>query len=143
MNERYASVVSRGWVLLAVLAVAGSASAQSDFLIPPTLLLPNYDRVYPGLTEALEGGAFVARAKAAPALFYNPAGIATTNRTVLNASAQGYQLTTLGGTGFSQSSPVSSFETVPSFIGLVPVMAAFLLLQRFVVAGLTAGATKG
>jgi multiple sugar transport system permease protein len=30
-----------------------------------------------------------------------------------------------------------------SFIGLVPVMAAFLLLQRFVVAGLTAGATKG
>jgi len=119
MNERYASVVSRGWVLLAVLAVAGSASAQSDFLIPPTLLLPNYDRVYPGLTEALEGGAFVARAKAAPALFYNPAGIATTNRTVLNASAQGYQLTTLGGTGFSQSSPVSSFETVPSFIGLV------------------------
>jgi multiple sugar transport system permease protein len=30
-----------------------------------------------------------------------------------------------------------------SFIGLLPVMAAFLLLQRFVVAGLTAGATKG
>jgi len=30
-----------------------------------------------------------------------------------------------------------------SFIGLVPVMAAFLLLQRFFVAGLTSGATKG
>jgi multiple sugar transport system permease protein len=30
-----------------------------------------------------------------------------------------------------------------SFIGLVPVMAAFLLLQRFFVAGLTAGAVKG
>jgi multiple sugar transport system permease protein len=30
-----------------------------------------------------------------------------------------------------------------SFIGLVPVMAAFVLLQRFFVAGLTAGAVKG
>jgi multiple sugar transport system permease protein len=30
-----------------------------------------------------------------------------------------------------------------SFIGLVPVMAVFVLLQRFFVAGLTAGAVKG
>ena len=30
-----------------------------------------------------------------------------------------------------------------SFIGLVPVMAGFVLLQRFFVAGLTAGAVKG
>jgi multiple sugar transport system permease protein len=30
-----------------------------------------------------------------------------------------------------------------SFIGLLPVMAVFVLLQRFFVAGLTAGATKG
>lgn len=30
-----------------------------------------------------------------------------------------------------------------SFIGLMPVLAAFILLQRFFVAGLTAGATKG
>lgn len=30
-----------------------------------------------------------------------------------------------------------------SFIGLLPVMAVFLVLQRFFVAGLTAGATKG
>lgn len=30
-----------------------------------------------------------------------------------------------------------------SFIGLLPVMAAFLVLQRYFIAGLTAGATKG
>ena len=30
-----------------------------------------------------------------------------------------------------------------SFIGLVPVMAGFVLLQRFFVSGLTAGAVKG
>ena len=32
---------------------------------------------------------------------------------------------------------------VASFIGLVPVMAGFALLQRYFVAGLTAGAVKG
>jgi ABC-type glycerol-3-phosphate transport system permease component len=30
-----------------------------------------------------------------------------------------------------------------SFIGLVPVIATFVLLQRFFVSGLTAGAVKG
>jgi hypothetical protein len=81
--------------------------------------MPNYDRVYPGLTESIEGGAYVARARQAPALFYNPAGSATVDRTVLNASAQGYQLTTLGGSGFDHTSPVSSFEALPGFLGVV------------------------
>jgi hypothetical protein len=119
MNERKTSVLSRGacWTLLLAIAVGGPARAQ-DFTVPPTLLLPNYDRVYPGLLEALEGGAFVARARQAPALFYNPAGIALVDRTVLNASAQGYQLTTLSGSGFEQSSG-GVFETLPSFLGVV------------------------
>jgi len=104
--------------VLLLTALGGPAQAQ-EFIIPPTLLLPNYDRVSPGLTESLEGGAYLARARNAPALFYNPAGIALTDRTVLNASAQGWQLTTLGGTGFNHSSPVSSFEAIPSFVGVV------------------------
>jgi hypothetical protein len=103
--------------LLVAIAAAGGARAQ-DFTVPPTLLIPNYDRVYPGLIEALEGGAFAARARNAPALFYNPAGIALSDRTVLNASAQGYQLTTLSGSGFEQTSG-GAFETLPSFVGLV------------------------
>src|SRR5262245_3457745 len=121
MNERKASVLSRGawWTLLLTVAVAGPARAQlQDFTVPPTLLVPNYDRVYPGLLEALEAGAFIARARQAPALFYNPAGIALVDRTVLNASAQGYQLTTLGGSGFEQSQG-GVFETLPSFLGVV------------------------
>ncbi len=125
MNERTVSVSSRrrrgpsrGWAVLLLLATAGAARAQDWAPLPPTLLIPNYDRVYPGLIEALEGGAFVARARSAPALFYNPAGISLAERTVLNASAQGYQLTTLSGSGFQQSSG-GAFETMPSFLGLV------------------------
>jgi hypothetical protein len=119
MNGWNASVVSRRrwWILVGLIALARPASAQ-DFTVPPSLLLPNYDRVYPGLLEALEGGAFIARAQNAPALFYNPAGIARADRTVLNASAQGYQLITLSGSGFQQSSG-GAFEAVPSFLGLV------------------------
>lgn len=109
-----------GLAILLSTGLASRASAQTDdFLIPPTLLLPNYDRIYPGLTESLEGGAYIARAHNAPALFYNPAGIATVQRTVLNASAQGYEATVLGGTGFAHASPISSFTTIPSFVGLV------------------------
>jgi hypothetical protein len=98
----------------------GALTARGQVVnVPPSLLLPNYDRVYPGLIEALEAGAFIARGRNAPAVAYNPAGIAVTDRSVLNASAQGYQLTALGGTGFEQASPVSSFESIPSFLGLV------------------------
>ena len=92
---------------------AGTAGAP-DLIIPPTLLLPNYDRIYPGLTESLEGGAYIARARNAPALFYNPAGIATVQRTVLNASAQGYEATVLGGSGFAHRSPSRASPPFPA-----------------------------
>jgi hypothetical protein len=105
---------------LALLLLVGATTARAQGVhIPPSLLLPNYDRVFPGLNEAIEAGAFVARARNAPAVAYNPAGIAATDRSVLNASAQGYQLTALGGTGFDHASPVSSFESIPSFLGIV------------------------
>ena len=118
--SRRGSRVLRVAIVLSV-GVVGQARAQTkeDFLIPPTMLLPNYDRVYPGLTESLEGGAYIARAHNAPALFYNPAGIATVQRTVLNASAQGYEATVVGGSGFTHTNPVSSFTTIPTFVGLV------------------------
>jgi len=115
------SRLRRGMVrACSVALLLGALTARAQVVrIPPSLLLPNYDRVHPGLIEALEAGAVIARARNAPAVAYNPAGIAVTDRSVLNASAQGYQLTALGGTGFEQASPVSSFESIPSFLGLV------------------------
>lgn len=117
--RRCARVVCLGILLSAGLSSSARAQQSQEFLLPPSLLLPNYDRIYPGLTESLEAGAYIGRARAAPALFYNPAGIATVERTVLNASAQGYELTVLGGTGFNRANPISNFTTIPSFIGLV------------------------
>ena len=72
------------WCLILALAGASVARAQ-DTRLPPTLLLPNYDRVHPGLIEALEAGAFIARARNAPAVAYNPAGTSLTDRTILSS----------------------------------------------------------
>ena len=61
MNERNVSLSShrrrgrsRAWTVLLLLTTGGAARAQQEFEpIPPTLLINNYDRVYPGLLEAL------------------------------------------------------------------------------------------
>jgi hypothetical protein len=101
--------------------VPNSASAQvSQIVFPPSLLVPNYNRVFPGLTESLEAGADLARAWTAPAVWYNPAGLVLSTRTALNASLQGYEATLLTGTGFNeQGLQVSNVRTVPSFVGVV------------------------
>ena len=113
------TVVWGRWAGLVLTMLSGSGLAQTNNLVvPPTILLPNYDRVFPGLEEGLEGGAFIARARNAPAVFYNPAGLGLTQRSALNASAQGYQLTSVHGTGFDESSPVSSFKALPTFVGV-------------------------
>ncbi|HET6983014.1 MAG TPA: hypothetical protein VFI53_12785, partial [Myxococcaceae bacterium] len=45
--------------LVLALLLGGTAARAQDFVFPPSLLLPNYDRVHPGLDEALEAGAFI------------------------------------------------------------------------------------
>jgi hypothetical protein len=124
MDRRGAGGVGWGYAVgLAVAAslVPGRANAQaSTIVLPPSLLVPNYNRVFPGLTESLECGADLARAWTAPAVWYNPAGLVLSTRTALNASLQGYQGTLLTGTGFNeQGIQVSNVRTVPSFVGVV------------------------
>mgnify|MGYP006927922365 CR=1 FL=1 len=48
-----------------------------------------------------------------------------------------------GVTVMSMPGVQGSLVAAASFIGLLPVLLAFIMLQRFFVAGLTAGATKG
>ena len=67
-------------------------AAQSTFFLPPSAVLTNYDRVLIGQEEALESGAFVARVADSTAGWYNPAGLALVRRSVIGASATGYEL---------------------------------------------------
>jgi hypothetical protein len=99
---------------------AAAAAQSSSIVIVPSIIAPNYDRIFPGVEESIEAGADIARARSAAAVWYNPAGIVLTTRTQLNASSQGYELTLIGGTGIREAgTELSSFRTLPSFIGLV------------------------
>jgi hypothetical protein len=113
----------RGWgpwaVVLAGLLLP-SVSAAQELFFPPTLLVPNYNRVFPGLAESIEAGASLVRSGSPPALWYNPAGLVLSDRTTVNASVQGYQITFLrSSNGLNQGTQESNISTVPTFVGIV------------------------
>lgn len=64
---------------------------MAEFSIPPNTILPNYNQVALRQREALEGGAYVARTDDAVANWYNPAGLALSEKTSLNASSNAYE----------------------------------------------------
>ncbi len=81
-----------------LLLMARAVRAQTpEFSLPPTSLLPNYGRVGIGQREAIEAGAYVARTDDALANYYNPAGLAMSRKTALNASSSGEVGPSLGG----------------------------------------------
>ena len=113
----------RGWgllgMVLAGLCLPSEAAAQ-ELLLPPTLLIPNYNRVFPGLDESIEAGASLVRSGSPPALFYNPAGLVLSDRTTVNASVQGYQITFLRSSdALNGGTQESNISTVPTFVGIV------------------------
>jgi hypothetical protein len=91
----------------------------TDFSIPPSAILSNYDRIAIGQREGLEGGAFVARTDDAGAGWYNPAGLALSDKSGLNASSNAYELTsvTLEGVGTSKGS--TRFSPSGNYFGAV------------------------
>jgi hypothetical protein len=109
-----------GAVVAACVLLPGWSAAQDLVLFPPSLLVPNYNRVFPGLEESIEAGASLVRADAPPALWYNPAGLVKSKRTTVNASVQGYQITLLTGSNVLQGGvQTSNVSTVPTFAGIV------------------------
>jgi hypothetical protein len=113
----------RGWgawaVAVAWVCLPSAAFAQST-LFPPTLLVPNYNRVFPGLDESIEAGASLVRSGTPPALFYNPAGLVLSDRTTVNASVQGYEVTFLRSSdALNGGLQESNISTVPTFVGVV------------------------
>ena len=107
-------------IVASLLLWSGALHAQADeFSIPPDSILPNYNRVAVGQREALEGGAYVARTDDALANWYNPAGLALSEKTALNASSNVYEVTktTLSGIGDRESG--TRFRAVGGFFGIV------------------------
>lgn len=104
--------------ILAGPAGAGLSHAQT-VSVPPSLILPNYDRLPIGQREGIEGGAYVARTNDAAAAWYNPAGLGQSVKSAVNASATAYEWTSMELEGFGTSegrSRISSIGTLFSFV---------------------------
>ena len=103
-----------------LLLMARAVRAQTpEFSLPPTSLLPNYGRVGIGQREAIEAGAYVARTDDALANYYNPAGLAMSRKTALNASSSAYELTTTTLSGIGEESSATRLSPAGGFFGIV------------------------
>ncbi|MFL5291863.1 MAG: hypothetical protein ACJ79U_10140 [Myxococcales bacterium] len=103
------------------LLFAGAASAQSTALdLPASLVTPNFDRVFIGLAEAHEAGAYLARTAGPGAAWYNPAGLAAVDQTAASLNVRGLDLGMLSvGAPFPDSVQVSAFAVLPLFAAVV------------------------
>ncbi|MEJ2538822.1 MAG: hypothetical protein P8188_02355 [Gemmatimonadota bacterium] len=115
MRQRFVrSPCGAGTVLGLALTLLGSdAAAQSP--LQPTNVVPNFDRIRVGQVEGLEGGAYVARTGNAGANWYNPAGLAMAEKTVINASANAYEYTTVSLEGLDQRFPSGRFSSLGTY----------------------------
>ncbi|HET8734057.1 MAG TPA: hypothetical protein VFM45_09835, partial [Anaeromyxobacteraceae bacterium] len=106
-------------LVLALLVAAPAARAQVPWELPPSAVLTNYDRVLIGQEEALESGAFVARVADSTAGWYNPAGLALVRRSVIGASATGYELDIVDLGQIRTGSGKVTLAQLPSYFGAV------------------------
>lgn len=101
-----------------LLAAPARAHAQAgDFTLPPSGILPNYNRVPIGQREGLEGGAFVARTNDAGAPWYNPAGLILSGKSGLNASANAFELNSVELEGIGREQGGTRFSSIGTYFG--------------------------
>jgi hypothetical protein len=82
-----------------------------------SILLPNYERVRIGQREALEAGAFTARTSDAVAGWYNPAGLALSPKSGLNASASAEEWLRFRFGGTTTEVARSRLQSIGTFVG--------------------------
>jgi hypothetical protein len=108
-----------GALLLAAVFAPAAAAAQVPPQLPASYVAPNDDRVFVGVTEAHEAGAFLARAHGPAAAWYNMAGLARDPNSAISGSARGISIDLLAGKAPGQQAlQVSSFEQLPQFVGV-------------------------
>ena len=115
-----------GLVALAVLLSPRAARAQSDFNLPPSGMVISYDRVPIGQREGLEAGAYVARTNDAAAPWFNPAGLALSEKSSLNGSSNAYEVTSITLEGIGTAKGSTRFSPVGTYFGGVlgaPIMS--------------------
>ena len=105
-------------LLLASVAVATRSSAQLLTTPPQGIILPNYDLVRVGQWEAIESGAVMARTSGPLANVYNPAGLASSEKTVINGSSTGYQYTRLNLEGIGNNASAGRLANLGGFLGV-------------------------
>ena len=105
--------------IAAALLLPAAAAAQLPVPLPKSLVFPNYDNVLLGKDQALEAGAYIARAGDASANFYNPAGLVQAEKSSLNASSTGWVQTKLTSDAFGTSVTSSKIDNVPGYLGAV------------------------
>ena len=126
------AVARRARLVACALALPGVVAAQSTqapvpIQLPRALVFPNYDNVLLGKDQALEGGAYIARAGDASANFYNPAGLVQSEKTSLNASSTGWVWTRLSSEALNTSATSDKIDNVPGVPGVGEKTAAKLV----------------
>jgi hypothetical protein len=108
-------------VLVAVTLVAAAPLhaqvSSTDLTLPPGTAIPNYDRVRIGQNEGLEGNAYVARTGDAGSSWYNPAGLARSDRTQLNVGGNAYELTSFSIEGLGTSNGRTRLAPIGTYFG--------------------------
>jgi hypothetical protein len=115
-------VLMRLAVVFAIAIPPAVGSSQTTVLqLPATFVLPNYDRVFIGVAEAHEAGAYMARTTGAAATWYNGAGIASQERTSVAVNVHGLDVGTLSvpGTPVGSSTQFTAVNVLPLFIAVV------------------------
>jgi len=108
-------------VALAAALLPAVARAQGvDLQLPATFVAPNFDRVFVGVAEAHEAGAYLVRTGGPAATWYNPAGMAQVDRTSVSVNVRGGQLEILSlGAQVPNRVQVTGLDVLPLFASLV------------------------
>lgn len=105
---------------LALLMFPAALRAQTPSVaVPPNLILPNYDRLPVGQHEGIEAGAFLARTGDAGSNWYNPAGLAKSEKSAVNASATAYEWTSTELEGLGTAAGKSRISSVGTLFSAV------------------------
>ena len=105
--------------VVAWIAIPAAIEAQTSVTVPPNLVLPNYDRIPIGQREGIEAGAFLARTGDAGANWFNPAGLAKSKGSAVNASATAYEWTSTELEGLGAVAGKSRINTVGTLFSAV------------------------